>query len=252
MERLVAFDFDGVLVDAREEIVPAATKTFNELCSGSLELEKSMAEFVKSRHLIRTGRDVMPVMHFIARGKDMSLMGRGEIVGLKKNWGEEKVIEMEKEYFERKAGQRTDVKKWASLIKPFPGAFKAFRATLEQEKTVIATTRSKNAILAYFKEKSIDFPREKVYDWGVSHDKTEQFRQISRIEKIPFKKMVFIEDVVLNAMAVRQLGVKVLLSTWGFSSKGQWREGEEKGIVVVKSGEVLLSEIRKALNSIKE
>ncbi len=251
MERLVAFDFDGVLVDARGEIVRAAVKTFNEFFSGHLELEDAMIAFANARHLIRTGRDVMPVMVFIASGRDMLSVKRDEIVELKREWGEEKVVAMEKEYFNRKAELRKDIKKWVSLIKPFPSVFEAFRAILKEEKTVIASTREKKAILTYLKSQGINFPAGKVYDWSISHSKTEQFREIFRIEKVPFERMVFIEDVVLNALAVKKLGVNVLLSTWGFSSKSQWSEAKENGIEIIMEQKQLLPAIRKALNSMK-
>ncbi|GEM_PF-2437941 len=251
MDRLVAFDFDGVLVDAREEIVHAAVKTFNELCEGRLEYGKAFSGFTNARHLIRTGRDVMPVMHFIAMGRDLEAMERGEIAGLKEKWGEKKVIEMEKEYFKRKTALRENSKKWISLIKPFPQALEALGTMLREEKTVIASTREKKAIVAYLKSWGLDFPEGKVFDWSVSHDKREQFREISRVEGISFENMVFAEDVLLNALAVKELGVRVLLSTWGFSSEEQWKEAEEQGIVPVKQ-DGLLPGIRKALNSIEE
>lgn len=239
MKWLVVFDFDGVLVDPLDEVVIAATQTFNELNNTKYKFGFFRKKFADSTHIIRTGKDVMPIMQLIAEGKDTVKMNRGELNSVKVKIGHEKVLELEEEYYKRKRMLQQQTKKWLQAMKENKKATEAFEQARKKLETWIATTRDKESIMAFFKNKNIALEAEKIIDKGISHDKGEQFRLLKKKTGVPFKKMIFFEDTIYNAITVKELGVHVFLSTWGFSKKEQWGKAEKKGIKPIKQGEIL-------------
>jgi len=241
MKWILAFDFDGVLVDPLDEAVMAAAQTYNELNGKSLEFGFFRQKFGNSTHLIRTGKDVMPLMMLIGMGKDTEQMSRGEINDYKKELGKEKILELEEEYYVRKREQRKDVKKWLSTMKAHEEAIGAFLKAREKLETWIVTTRDIPSILLFFENRGVKLDREKMIDKYYSHDKDKQFELLKEKTGIPFGNIVFFEDTTYNAITVKGLGVNVFLSTWGFSREEQWGEAEKRGVRPIKQGEILES-----------
>ena len=241
LEWLVVFDFDGVLVDPLDAAISAATQAYNELNSADYKFEFFRKKFGNSTHLIRTGRDVMPLMNLIADGKDTVKMAREEINEYKKGLGEEKVQWLEGEYCKRKEERRGDIGKWLSTIgehKEAIDAFKKIRAKLE---TWIVTTRDKDSILLFFKNRGLGLDAGKIIDGRYSHDKGSQFELLREKTGIPFEKMLFFEDTLFNSLTVKKLGVHVFISTWGFSKEEQWPAAEREDIKPITQDEILSS-----------
>jgi len=241
VEWVIAFDFDGVLVDPLDEVVAAATQTFNELNSTSYEFEFFREKFADSTHIIRTGKDVMPIMQLIAVGKDTARMKRGKLNSLKREIGQKKVMWLEEEYYKRKRRLQQQTKKWLQAMKEHKQAIEAFEKARKKLETWIVTTRDKQSIQLFFKNKKLQLESEKIIDKSFSHDKREQFALLKKKTGVPFKRMVFFEDTIYNSMAVKKLGANVFLSTWGFSKKEQWKKAEKQGIKPVKQEEILPS-----------
>ncbi len=241
MSWVIAFDFDGVLVDPLDEVVTAATQAYNELNNTSYEFEFFRKKFADSTQIIRTGKDVMPIMQLIAKGKNTMEMKRGELNELKREIGQERIMKLEEEYYKRKRVLQQQTKSWLQAMKEHKEAIEAFEQARKKLETWIVTTRDKESIRAFFKNKKLGLDTERIIDKTVSHDKKEQFGLLKEKTGVQFEKMAFFEDTIYNAIAVKELGVHVFLSTWGFSKKEQWKKAEKKGIKPIKQGEILLS-----------
>ncbi|MEM0360245.1 MAG: HAD family hydrolase [Candidatus Diapherotrites archaeon] len=236
---LTVFDFDGVLVNPLEEVVQAATKTFNEMNNTDYAPEFFFEKFANSTHLIRTGKDVMPIIGLIAQGEDTTKMGRWQINKLKQKMGEAKVLALEAEYYKRKAVLREDRDAWLNTMKPHAKVIDAFGKAMEQIDTWIVSTRDAESILLFLESQGIWLEQEKIIDKTVSHEKDRQFSLLAQKAKTPFPRMVFFEDTLYNAIDVKRLGVKVYISTWGFSKEMQWKIATTKGIRPIKQEEIL-------------
>ncbi len=237
MKQVIAFDFDGVLVDPLQEAVPAAVKTFNEMNGTNHKTEFFMEKFRKMTGLIRTGKDVMPVLHSIEKGK--TGISRKELNEYKNKLGKEKVLWLEEEYYKRKKENRKNEEKWLSSLKPHEKAIEAFEKAGKRFETWIVTTRDIESIQKFFKNRGMELDAGKMIDKSTSHDKRKQFSVLKEKSGAEFKEMVFFEDTIYNAFAVHSLGVNVFLSTWGFSKQGQWKEAEKAGIKPIRQEEML-------------
>ncbi|MCX6802367.1 MAG: HAD hydrolase-like protein [Candidatus Diapherotrites archaeon] len=236
---LAVFDFDGVLVDPLEEVVMAATKTFNELNGTDHAPEFFFEKFANSTQLIRTGKDVMPIIGMIAQGEDTTKMGRWQINKLKQKMGETEVLGLETEYYKRKQELREDRDAWLNTLKPHQAAIEAFGKAMEHLDTWIVSTRDAESILLFLESQGIWLEPEKIIDKTVSHEKDRQFELLAQKTRVPFAKMIFFEDTLYNAIDVKRLGVKVYLSTWGFSKEMQWKIAETKRIQLIKQEDIL-------------
>lgn len=242
MDWVIAFDFDGVLVNPVKEVAIAATKTFNELLNGANYEPKFFKEkFQNSLHIIRTGKDVMPIMQLIAEGRKTEKMKRSELNEFKQMLGEKKVLELEEEYYKRKGELRENTRKWLSTIKTHKKAIQAFKKISKKFNPWIVTTRDTASVIELLNSEGYSMDSNKVIDKEYSHNKDEQFELLRKKTGVPFKQIVFFEDTIYNSQIVNGLGVRVFLSTWGFSNEKQWKNAEKKGIKPIKQGEIIPS-----------
>jgi len=239
MDYVIAFDFDGVLVDPVNEAVKAATFAHNKLNGTDFEEKFFHEHFRDTLHLIRTGLDVMPAIHFIAEGKPG--VSREELNEYKRSLGKKGVLELEKIYYTKKKENRVNVEEWIPLIKPHEKAIEQFLKLREHFEVWIATTRAADSIKTFFSARGVELEKEKMIDINFSHDKIKQFKFISEKTGTPFNQIIFFEDTSFNSVAVKELGVNVFISTWGFSNEPQWIEAEKKGVKPIKQEEILSS-----------
>jgi len=240
---LVVFDFDGVLADPVFSIATIAYKAYCRL------YRKTPLEFVvkairDAKHVLRAGPDIMPVVLLAVEGKNLKRLTREELLEFEKTLGKN-LRKLEQAYYRAKFPLRKDEQYWASLFKPHKTALTQFKEVMKKYKVFIATTRHREDILLCFGDWGVRFDENNIVDLRISKDKVEQFRYIRKKTKVPFKRMIFIEDTLWNARAVKKLGVHVLLSTWGLSNKQQHKQAEMLGIKPIKRQSDVLREIER-------
>lgn len=239
---LVVFDFDGVLADPVLSIATIAHKAYCRLYH-RIPLKFVVKAIKDSKHVLRAGPDIMPVVLLATRGKNLKRLTRKELLEFEKSLGN-KLNELEQAYYKAKLPLRKNKQYWASLFKPHKTALIQFKKVMRKYEVFIATTRHSEDILLCFENWGLQFDEKHIVDLRTSKDKREQFKHIKALTKVPFKRMVFIEDTLWNASAVKKLGVRVLLSTWGLSNKQQHRQAEKLGIKPIKRQKDIFLEIQ--------
>jgi len=237
MKWIIVFDFDGVLVDPLVSVNRAATRAYNELNGTNFKEEFFAKKFEEATHLIRTGKDVLPLMGMIAEGLDTSNSKREEIEKWKQALGEKRVLELEEEYYKRKLENRK-LDGWEKTIKPHETAISAFLEIQKKFETWIVTTRDSESIIKFFEKKGVKIDHKKIIDKSFSHDKDKQFKLLKFKTDTEYNHMIFFEDTIYNSLIVQSLGVHVCISTWGFSNKEQWEKARENGIKVITQEEI--------------
>ncbi|MCD6247620.1 MAG: HAD family hydrolase [Candidatus Diapherotrites archaeon] len=240
---LVVFDFDGVLADPVFSIATIAHKAYCKLYH-KIPLEFVVKAIRDAKHVLRAGPDIMPVVLLAVEGKNLKRLTREELLEFEKSLGK-KLSKLEQAYYQPKVSLRKNKKYWASLFRPHKTALAQFKKVMKKHKVLIATTRHREDILVCFDNWGVRFDENNIVDLRISKDKQEQFRYIRKKMKVPFKRMIFIEDTLWNARAVKKLDVQVLLSTWGLSNKQQWLEAEKLGIKPIKRQSDIYKEIEK-------
>ena len=246
---LVVFDFDGVLADPVLSIATIAHKAYCRLYH-KIPLEFVIKAIREAKHVLRAGPDIMPVVLLAVEGKNLKRLTRKELLEFEKSLGKE-LSKLEQAYYKPKAAMQKDKNYWVSLFEPHKTALAQFKRVLKKYPVFIATTRGSKDLLLCFEKWNVQFDSEHIVDMNVSKDKRKQFRHIKKKTKVPFKRMVFIEDTLWNALAVKKLGVHVLLSTWGLSNRQQWLEAEKLGIKPIRRQNLILEEINRLAKSFK-
>lgn len=239
---LVVFDFDGVLADPVLSIATVAHKAYCKLYH-EIPLELVVKAIRDAKHVLRAGPDIMPVVLLAVQGKNLKRLTREQLLEFEKSLGK-KLSELEQAYYKAKFSLRKDKRYWASLFKPHKTALREFKKVMKKYKVFIATTRHREDILICFNNWGLRFNENNIVDLRISKDKIEQFRHIKKLTRKPFRRMVFIEDTLWNARAVKELGVRVLLSTWGLSNKQQHKQAEKLGIKPIRRQRDILSVIQ--------
>ncbi len=243
---LVVFDFDGVLADPIVSIATVAHRAYCKLY-GRIPLKKAINIMKGAKHALRAGMDIMPAL-LLGLEKPARSITRQELLEFEKSLGK-KLDKLEQAYYNAKFEIRKDAKRWVSLFKPHKTALKEFEKACKRYNVFIATTRHANDIMLCFERWHISFDRKRIVDLQISKDKRKQFRHIKALTKIPFKRMIFIEDTLWNALMVKELNVNVLLSTWGLSNKEQHEQAKKLGIRVIKRQRDICKEIEKTERS---
>ncbi len=245
---LVVFDFDGVLADPVFSIATVAHKAYCKLYH-KIPLEFVVKAIRDAKHVLRAGPDIMPAVLLAVEGKNLKRLTREELLEFERSLGK-KLSELEQAYYKAKFPLRKDKQHWASLFKPHKTALMQFKKVMKKYKVLIATTRHREDILLCFDNWGMQFDENNIVDLRISKDKQEQFRYIRKKMKVPFKRMIFIEDTLWNARAVKKLNVHVLLSTWGLSNKQQHKQAEKLGIKPIKRQRDICKEIEKIEHSL--
>ena len=202
-QRLICFDFDGVLVDS----LPTVLDSLNEVAG----------EFSKSSPL---DRDSIETLH------DVTFPEAARAAGIAPT-------EMEaflEQFFKRLVAAASDVPL-------FPGISTLLRQLQQEFRLFIVSASPCAAINAVLKRENLCEVFSNIYGADVPAPKAEKIRQIIQTEGASAQSAVMIGDSGSDIRAAHQSGVASIAVTWGWQSESLLRA--ESPTVLVRTVEEL-------------
>lgn len=240
MIKVVALDVDGVIVDSVHEVFVVCQKVLEE--RGEKLEDAYEKSFMQGRNLLRTAKDFYAIIKM--RDTDFDSITQEDF----DNFVEEHEDESKKfstDFFAmRKKFQDEALDKWLSLNSIYPGIDAVIKKLSEKFTVVIASTKDLNSIKTFLEKNNIHIDDNHILSKEISEDKTEQMKIISEKFSANFKEIFFIDDNPKNLMPVKDLGVKVSLSGWGYSNERQKQEVREEGVNIIEKPEDMEKEIK--------
>ena len=265
--KILALDFDGVIVDSVLDSLFIGHNAYLRLCGqgkkknfgGKLFTFEKWEEIKKHyQKEIKYYRTLRPYIRGATDyGLIQKLMEEKKFIKTQEEFDNYREIikfnfeSYEKEFYqERERLQNIDYRAWFNLEPPYPKIIQGMKKLLEEEiKIVIATSNRRKAIAKSFTPEYFGFtidPKD-ILDKRFGEDKSEQMRQIVKLYQVKFEEIYFVDDQVNHLIQTRTLGIKVILAGWSYATEAQKEEARKQDILVIEREEDFYPLIKNAL-----
>ncbi len=234
---VLALDFDGVISDSAPEAFVVALRAYLEFHGGSSlravrdELDQgsgdllarvqraaSYAQFVEAMPLGNRAEDFAVVLHAIEQNAPLEDQGaydrhRASL--------EETLLEaFHQRFYElRTAWAKRDPEGWSALLAPYPGLPGLLRRWAPRVRLAIVTAKDRASVRRLLPGYGIDdlFPEEFLLDKETGVSKRAHLEVLRNRVGCGYSEISFVDDKVNHLDAAADLGVRCVLSGWGYN-----------------------------------
>ena len=249
--KILALDFDGVVVESNLEILFISLNTYLRFnpsskilygkkltlnnCQKIFKKEKRLVDkFNKYRSFMRNAYDSYPLWHAIEN--KIELKNQDDLDKIK-NRISKKILSrfFMALYNNRHYYQKKDFQSWLGLILPYKKIINNIKK-LSNAKILILSTRDNISIIYTLKEFGINIKKEDIIgnDFGVN--KKENMARIIKEYRTKPEDIVFIDDLLVQLLPIKKLGVNCFLATWRRRSIADIKKAKKEGIKTLTQG----------------
>ncbi|MBI4173289.1 MAG: HAD family hydrolase [Candidatus Aenigmarchaeota archaeon] len=238
MIRLVAFDFDGVLVDSAQECYVTALAAFRKLGGRLADTPKARRAFQAARRFVLVGEDFWPVLEAIEADPDVDFarLAQADFNRLKRRHAPGRQRFANEFYHARWRMMHGDFQKWAGLQAIYPGMQQAANWAARRWQAVILTAKDKKSTVRLLGHFGIKIGPERIISKESRGSKTAKLLRLARQQRLRPGEILLVEDMAANALAARRFGFQVALAAWGYASQEQLRQAQAAGIPILRNG----------------
>jgi HAD superfamily hydrolase (TIGR01509 family) len=216
---VLAFDFDGVIIDTAYESYLISARTYNEMTGKNAISEKNAAQYSKGRAFSLNAETNYTLIKMIDENSnlDFSTLSQSQFdaqVTQNKEIG--KLFE-EKFFQTRKKIEGT--LEWFDMQKPFLGIIDSLTQLAKKYPLYIVTTKPRLTVIATLDYFNIKVPHEKVLSERVIHTKENLLKEVAEKENVLISQVVLIDDAIKQLIKAKEVGAKTILSMWGEKRK---------------------------------
>jgi phosphoglycolate phosphatase-like HAD superfamily hydrolase len=266
-QKLIIWDFDGVLCDSLIECVTVATLAASRLQEPGLAVgEHNLHQICNPEKVMSLYQRLRPLRPFIVRGQDYLWQyfnlesfreTPADFTAYKRIAEPLFDAELDAAYDKAFYGARRQVqdimrRQYFTLFRPYPRVLYAFRASLMRNRNYVCTARDQMGVSLLLGENAIAFPPERIFskdfDGLVPNEgrsKTEQILTILDREGGRDQKFLVIEDQV---KAPAELGascpnMEVIHASYGYGLEHDWAAARVSAVRKVSRPEELVYNI---------
>ncbi len=237
-KRVLALDFDGVIVDSIKECYVSGYNAFqaylnipNKIYSSSQIPQDSFKKFKLLRKYIKYGRDYVFIFNIIKAGVQINNQNDFDDFIQKHDYLSNKFDELF--YQKRLILFRQHYATWIEL-NPFYNGMQSLLKNPPQEVSVfIISTKRSEFIDAILKESDISAYADCIYASNEKFTKAMVVKEILEISKLKPENFYFVDDQINNVAQVAQTKVKSILALWGYTGNTQRLDAIAQGLSVM-------------------
>lgn len=236
---VIAFDFDGVLVDSAPEIRHTALCAWSRLEHGS-DLEQRFASdsglAERLDQLIPLGNraeDFGVACRILA--EDAPISTQDEYDAFKADMASDWLDRFHHTFYACRNAVRDDhPEAWFELHRTYPGVLESLRRAGRRHTYAIATAKDRHSVAILLEHHGAGdlFDPDLIFDKETGVDKTAHLSAVARATGAPLRDLTFVDDKVNHLLRVAPLGVRSVLASWGHNSHREHREAAEAGFPV--------------------
>jgi len=231
-EKVIALDFDGVIADTENECYIISIPAFRRMGEEIEDNNRVRSEFRKARPYVKHADCYYTVLKILQDPKaNFDTITFSEFAKMRDK-NKERGKEFHKLFYEERAKLQQNMDKWVELNPPYAGIPKIINMLMKSFHVVIVSAKDKNATKLLLDSYGLHIEDENILAKEFSMDKKYQMRFISDKFHVPFYKIIFVEDNLEQLLNVKELGVKLVLASWGYNTEDQRKEAEKLGISV--------------------
>ncbi len=243
--KILALDFDGVIVESNLEILFTSLNTYLRFnpssrilhgekltfnnCQKIFRKEKRLVDkFNKYRSFIRNAYDSYPLWHAIEN--KIELKDQNDLDKIKNKTSKRVLSKFFRAFYKnRHYYLKKNFKSWLKLTLPYKKMINSIKR-MDNAKILILSTRDDISIVYTLKEFDIDIKKEDIIgnDFGIN--KKENMARVIKEYKTKPEDIVFVDDLLVQLLPIKKLGVNCFLATWRRRSIADIRKAKKEGI----------------------
>ncbi len=235
--KALVLDFDGVISDSARESFAVSLRSYLQLRPESELRERSEQElyraFVDLMPLGNRAEDYGVVLTALERGRELADQQSYDAFRAEHDpaWLAEY---HERFYSVRLVMSQQDPAGWLALMKPYRPLLEVLRRRTGEAAYAIATSKDRRSVRTLINHYRIDdlFPEQRIMDKELGARKTVHLKRLRDALAVDYAEMTFVDDKVNHLDAVRRLGVRCALATWGFNGPREHQLATRRGYLV--------------------
>lgn len=235
----VVFDFDGVIWDSVNECFTVGYKAFKNM-EGKIDGdEEFLAEkFRQARYLAKSGIDFYIIFRLMQENPDydFSSISRDKFYSYREKFKHKLENFADEFYRERTRMINEEFERWMSLQGPYPGIIEQLPPIHEKFNELdICSAKDSQSIkmlLDYYNQSYDVYARE------ISLYKPDMLDVLSSEKNIPVENVIFVDDLMENIEAVKDIGANVMMADWGYNNREERKRAEQEGIKLLTLNEI--------------
>ena len=253
-ERILIFDFDGVISNSIQDSFLTALKTYIELISyhtlpwnEDINLKNFTFKFEKERlNVFNTYSRLMPfgnraedyfvIFKIIDEKVTLDINNQSDFDEYKDLIPSNVLLEYHKLFYRiRSSFRESNYNEWIKLRTPFQGVFNALKTLSKRFILAIASSQDKFSITLHLKSYNLSsyFKDEYILGKDFSESKQDYLIRFHEMTQIPFSNFHFIDDKVSHLLDVKDLGIQGYLALWGFNTPREHQIAESNGFTLL-------------------
>lgn len=222
MNKIVCFDFDGVICDSTEECLITGYNAWADyqgdgrFITKTEQIQDDFAEYFRVwRGLVRTADQYFVIFDSHANSHMLTSEVDFEKRCTENNQARMKYKEL---FFKARAKLKDqDEDRWFRLNQVYDGMKEGLNHIMAlTDVFIVSGGKEKQSIEIFFKYLGINFPQEKIYDHSVASDKVVAVRKIAQLTGSALKDIIFLDDNINHLRHLQEVGCTPIMAGWGY------------------------------------
>ncbi len=231
---LLALDFDGVIWDSIQECFYVSQLAYNQLF-GSITKNTGQLQrkFYQGRYLAKSGKDFYILLKLIDEYPDIdfSKMDFQKFFSYRTRYRQE-VEQFTTRFYQIRNGlMNNQFDFWMTLHHPYPGIIPQIEKLQQKFPLVICSAKDKESIEVLLKQYELEF---EIFSREITIYKPELMKRISQKKDVKLNQIFFIDDIMENLTAVREIGVNTFMAKWGYNNEIEQNKAMAQGIPLLE------------------
>ena len=246
--RIIAFDFDGVLCNSIHDSFMTAVNTYiifsehHHLPLSRILAADEVFRFEEAQpHFFRQFSDLMPLcnramdyyvlLQILEKNEAGKIKDQQAFNAVKESISDQTLESYQEQFFRHRGKMQQDPDTWSTLLPAFPGIIEAVKILSQQFALAIATSKDKNSVNILLRKYGLErlFKKEHILDKDFGRTKRDHLNHLHTLLQIDYPNIYFIDDKVSHLQIVKDLGVRACLATWGFNSDREIQIAQDEG-----------------------
>ncbi len=239
MNKIIGFDFDGVICDSTEECLITGYNAWlkfqnkSQFITASKQVSEDLAKYFRAwRGLVRTADQYFVV--FNSYGKNQKLKNEQDF--------EQRCIQKkslqnkyQKLFFAAREELRNkDIEYWSNLHYPYQGIADGLQRIIKIANVFMVTSgKDKPSVKIFLRHLGIDFPEEKIYDKQIAANKRTALEKIAQQTGQKLKDIIFLDDNINHIFNLKQAGCQISMAGWGYHTDEHLTKVAARGIPIL-------------------
>jgi phosphoglycolate phosphatase-like HAD superfamily hydrolase len=232
---VVAFDFDGVIIDSARESFLTSAKTYGELTGKHVSGEEMAKAYIVGRGFSLNAESNCTLTRLISENPKINFSNYSQAKFDEEKLKDKAIAEKFAELFRVNRKKQAGTKEWLKIQKPFPHVKNAIEELSKKFPFYVVTTKEKHSVMALFNYYKFSIPEEKIIFDHNAETKEALLEIVAQKENVPLSQIIFFDDAITQLIHAKKAGAIPILAMWGEVRKVFEEEANKIGAKIARS-----------------